>query len=155
MTPEWCRMLAELLVGWDAAGDTSWALLSSLGSSHSLNTHLWASALLCREQRLVDLQKFLSYISLCCNKSEWFLMYTLVQQRKGESDSLPYWHPCCYYKDFSSRAGWSFSFRLSQPCLSHSTFSVQQVPIQINKCRNKGAYGWGSLYKKLACPPQI
>lgn len=69
--PGQCRMLAEQLVGWGGCWGPAelcchpWRLHTS---SVLTRAHLWASALLCRQQRLVALWKFLSYISLCCSR---------------------------------------------------------------------------------------
>lgn len=93
--------------------------------------------------------KFLNYIFLCCNRPVPDL-HTGAVEKKRIRAITPL---CCYYKDFSSGAGCSYSFRLSQPCLSHSTFSVQQMPFQFNEqnAERKRPMDKDHYIQKLAC----
>lgn len=74
------------------------------------------------------------HASLCCNRAIPDL-HTGAEEKKRISAVTPlHCHPCYHATvDFSSGVGSSSSFRLSQPCFAHNTFSIQQTQFHLQK----------------------
>lgn len=117
-----------------AAEDTRWALLSSIGSSHFLSAHQCSVSGTCTALRtakagcMVVLQKFLSYISLCCSRAIPDLHTGAVEKMRIRAVTPLHWYPC-YYKDFSLELVAPILLGCHNPaCLT--------APSQSNKCHS-------------------
>lgn len=95
--PGQCRMLAEQLVGWGGCWghQLSSAVIPGVFTLPLCSPGLTFGLLHC----FAGSRGWWLYGSFSATfpfaAAGWSLIYTLVQQKKGESDSLHCWHPCC------------------------------------------------------------